>query len=181
MAQRYPEAHVTAIDIDEGAVSQASDNVRLSPFSERIQVLQADVNTFDPIERYDAIVCNPPYFNHALICPDNQRTQARHTISLSYSQLMTAAYRLLNNEGLFSAIIPNDYFQQLESESHLAGFFLTRIYGVRTTEKKPIKRYLMEFRKMPDLEMVKKEVMIEDMPNFRSEWYQGLTKDFYIK
>ena len=181
MAQRYPEAHVTAIDIDEGAVSQASDNVRLSPFSERIQVLQADVNTFDPIERYDAIVCNPPYFNHALICPDNQRTQARHTISLSYSQLMTAAYRLLNNEGLFSAIIPNDYFQQLESESHLAGFFLTRIYGVRTTEKKPIKRYLMEFRKMPDLNMVKKEVMIEDMPNFRSEWYQGLTKDFYIK
>ena len=31
MAQRYPEAKVTAIDIDEGAVAQAKENVEASP------------------------------------------------------------------------------------------------------------------------------------------------------
>ena len=181
MAQRYPKARVTAIDIDEMAVSQARENVARSPFANRIEVRQADVNAFEPTEMFDSIVCNPPFFNHALVCPDNQRTQARHTTSLSYQQLMAAAWRLLNEEGLFSVIIPNDFFRQLESEAHLAGFFLTRVFGVRTIEGKPIKRYLIELRKNPQTEMIKKEVLIDDSPNVRSEWYRELTKDFYIK
>ena len=181
MAQRYPEARVTAIDIDAAAVAQASENVKDSPFSARIAVCQADVKGFEAGEPYDAIVCNPPYFDKALTCPDDQRTQARHTLTLTYRQLMAAAWRLLADEGLFSVIIPNDYFQQMESEAHLAGFFLTRIYGIRTVERKPIKRYLIELRKHPQKELVKKEVVIEDAPNVRSEWYRELTKDFYIK
>ena len=181
MAQRYPKARVTAIDIDEMAVSQARENVARSPFADRIEVRQADVNAFEPTEMFDSIVCNPPFFNHALVCPDNQRTQARHTTSLSYQQLMSAAWRLLNEEGLFSVIIPNDFFRQLESEAHLAGFFLTRVFGVRTIEGKPIKRYLIELRKNPHTEMIKKDVLIDDAPNVRSEWYRELTKDFYIK
>lgn len=181
MAQRYPEAKVTAIDIDEMAVSQAVENVQGSSFADRIEVFQADVNMFEPTEMFDSIVCNPPFFNNALICPDNQRTQARHTLSLSYQQLMAAAWRLLRDEGVFSLIIPNDFFQQLESEAHLAGFFLTRVFGVRTIEGKPIKRYLIELRKHPYIELIKKDVMIEDEPNVRSIWYRELTKDFYIK
>lgn len=181
MAQRYPEAKVTAIDIDEMAVSQAVENVQGSSFADRIEVFQADVNTFEPTEMFDSIVCNPPFFNNALICPDNQRTQARHTLSLSYQQLMAAAWRLLRDEGVFSLIIPNDFFQQLESEAHLAGFFLTRVFGVRTIEGKPIKRYLIELRKHPYIELIKKDVMIEDEPNVRSIWYRELTKNFYIK
>ena len=181
MAQRYPEAKVTAIDIDEMAVSQAVENVQGSSFADRIEVFQADVNTFEPTEMFDSIVCNPPFFNNALICPDNQRTQARHTLSLSYQQLMVAAWRLLRDEGVFSLIIPNDFFQQLESEAHLAGFFLTRVFGVRTIEGKPIKRYLIELRKYPYIELIKKDVMIEDEPNVRSIWYRELTKNFYIK
>ena len=181
MAQRYPEAQVTAIDIDEMAVSQASENVLASPFSDRIEVLQADVNRFETTKKFDSIVCNPPFFNNALVCPDNQRAQARHTTSLSYQQLMTAACRLLQDEGVFSLIIPNDFFQQLESEVHLAGLFLTRVYGVRTIEGKPIKRYLIELMKKPDNKSVNKDVLIEDAPNVRSEWYRELTKEFYIK
>jgi len=181
MAQRYPEAKVTGIDIDEMAVSQAVENVQGSPFADRIEVLQADVNSFESTELFDSIVCNPPFFNNALICPDNQRTQARHTLSLSYQQLMAAAWRLLRDEGVFSLIIPNDFFQQLESEAHLAGFFLTRVFGVRTIEGKPIKRYLIELRKHPYIELIKKDVMIEDEPSVRSIWYRELTKDFYIK
>lgn len=188
MAQRYPQAHVTAIDIDAEAVCQATENVRQSPFAERIQVCQADVNDFmanengsEATEAFDAIVCNPPYFNNALICPDSQRTQARHTLSLSYWQLMAAAHRLLHHEGVFSVIIPSDFFRQLESEAHLVGFFLSRVYGVHTIEGKPVKRYLIELRKHPQKEVINKDVIIEESPNVRSEWYRELTKDFYIK
>ena len=61
MAQRYPLARLTAIDIDGDAVEQAQDNVMKSPFSTRITVLQADVRNMPGDEEFDAIVSNPPY------------------------------------------------------------------------------------------------------------------------
>ena len=43
MAQRFPDAKVTGIDIDSLAVEQASENVRRSPFAERITIIRTDV------------------------------------------------------------------------------------------------------------------------------------------
>ena len=40
MAQRYAEADILAIDIDEGSVHQAKDNVAASPYVSRINVSQ---------------------------------------------------------------------------------------------------------------------------------------------
>ena len=47
MAQRFPQAVVTAVDIDEDAVGQASENVAASPFAGRIAVEQADIRTME--------------------------------------------------------------------------------------------------------------------------------------
>ena len=180
MAQRFPRCQVTAIDIDEAAVSQAQQNVGESPFSDRIHVLQADVTTFNDTDGFDAIVSNPPYFHQSLECPDDRRTLARHTSSLSYNRLMEAAWRLLRNDGVLSLIIPDDCRARLEAEACLKGFFLTRLCAVRTTPKKDPKRYLMEFRKSPIDELDKQEGVIEISPCVRSEWYQSLTQDFYL-
>ncbi|MCR5241390.1 MAG: methyltransferase, partial [Prevotella sp.] len=38
MAQRYPEARVTAVEIDAEAAGQAQENVLQSPFASRIEV-----------------------------------------------------------------------------------------------------------------------------------------------
>ena len=108
MAQRYPEVMVTAIDIDAAAVGQAMENVMASPFAERINVYEADVQTFENMEMFDSIVCNPPFFEHSLTCPDAQRTEARHTVSLNYHQLVDAVFRLLKDDGRFSVIITSD-------------------------------------------------------------------------
>ena len=107
MAQRFPEARVTAIDIDQAACLQAHDNVAASPFASRIQIVQADVADYEA-EPFDVIVSNPPYFVESLTCPDYQRTTARHTASLTYQTLMCSAFRLLSDEGRFSVIIPFD-------------------------------------------------------------------------
>ena len=88
LAQRCPQAHVTAIDIDEGAVRQALHNVAQSPFSDRVEVLQETVQEHagnagrsrnaGKNVNYDAIVSNPPFFIDSLQAPDRQRNMARH-------------------------------------------------------------------------------------------------------
>jgi len=181
MAQRYPQAKVTAIDIDDGAVRQSKENVSASPFADRINVIKADVLTFEEEEKYDSIVCNPPFFEDSLTCPDPQRTEARHTVSLGYRQLMEAAFRLLKDDGRFSLIIPSDCRERLESEAHLRGFFLSRVCSIQTTPKKAPKRYMIELSKQPVNEVDTTNGILESSPQVRSDWYRELTKEFYIK
>ena len=182
MAQRYPEALVTAIDIDEGAVRQAQENVAQSPFAERVEVLRETVQEFDGVNGsngsngvcgYDAIVSNPPFFIDSLAAPDEQRNMARHTQTLTYAELMQAAYRLLADDGELSVVVPFDYRQRMEDEACFVGFFPSRVCAVKTTERKPAKRYLLAFRKHP-CPCQKEQLTIG------SEDYQALTSAFYL-
>ena len=171
MAQRFPEALVTAIDVDEGAVRQAQENVLQSPFSERIEVLGESLQQHEG--RYDSILSNPPFFMDSLKAPDAQRTMARHTTTLTYQELMQAAWRLLTDEGELSVVVPFDYRQRMEDEAIFVGFFPSRICAVKTTEKKAPKRYLLAFKKHP-CPCEKEELTIG------SEAYRLLTQDFYL-
>ena len=185
MVQRCPEARVTAVDIDEDAVLQARENVAASSFADRISVLHADIRTanltggLSPCEAFDAIVVNPPYFNDSLTCPDDQRTTARHTSTLSYRELMEATVRLLADDGELSVVIPFDCKARLESEAALAGLSKCRECSIRTTPRKAPRRYLLAFRKhSAELEMT--DGVLEIMPGERSPWYHELTKEFYL-
>lgn len=178
MAQRFPEAQVVGVDVDPEAVAQARENVAISPFASRIQLLHADIRTLHH-SSFTTIVSNPPYFVDSLACPDGQRTLARHTASLSYRELMQAVCRLLADDGEFSVVIPFDCKARMEDEAALAGLFKVRECAVKTTPRKQPRRYLMAFRKHPaELELT--EGVIETSPNVRSSWYQELTKDFYL-
>ena len=181
MAQRFPEAQVIGVDIDPDAAKQAQENVVGSPFANRIMINKKDATKMNDKEGYDAIVCNPPYFVDSLTCPENQRTLARHAVSLTYESLMQAASRLLNKDGILSLVIPADNQDDVESSATFNGLFLNRICLIKTTPNKLPKRHLVEFRKQPVIHVNFEEQVLELIPGQRSEWYHELTKDFYIK
>jgi len=171
MVQRYPEARVTALDIDEGAVRQATINVEQAEAKDRIRVVQQRVQEHEG--QYDAIVSNPPFFIDSLNAPDVQRNTARHAETLTYAELMEAAWRLLKDDGELSVVVPFDYRQRMEDEATFRGFFPSRVCAVKTVERKPAKRYLLAFRKHP-CQCVKETMTIGD------EQYRQLTGDFYL-
>ena len=181
MAQRYPEAQIVGIDIDDAAVAQAIENVAASPFTERISILKQDVTTYKPEMQFDAIVSNPPYFVDSLTCPDEQRSIARHAVTLTFEALIKSAYRLLKTEGTFSVVIPTEMRSKLEAYARLEGFFISKVCCIKTTPKKPSKRQLIEFTKNPVNELFTCEGILETSPNTRSDWYKELTNDFYIR
>ena len=179
MAQRFPEAHITGIDIVPETVCQAKENVAASPFANRINIIEADFTNFSaPL--FDGIVSNPPYFEQSLECPDKARTLARHTTSLSYSTLMEQVACQLTENGVFSVVIPTENKSRIESEAALKGFFKTRECAVKTTPNKPARRYLLEFCKHPIPSFESETGIIETTPGVRSQWYHELTKDFYL-
>lgn len=172
MAQRFEDTQIVGVDIDEGAVAQARENVKVSLFVDRITIEKADIGTFES-QPFDTIISNPPYFVDALTSPDNQRTLARHTESLTYKTLMQRCWDLLDDDGELSVVIPFDCKSRLESEAVIVGFFKTREWAVKTTARKDVRRYLLAFRKHPK-ELDKNVMVIGD------DTYQDLIKDFYL-
>ena len=182
MAQRYPQAMVTGVDIDADACQQACENAAASPFSQRVDIVCGDVCRLSPADyqSFDAIVSNPPYFQNSLKNPDGQRSLARHNDMLTYEQLFKAVSLLLSANGEFSLIIPSDCRQSVKEAAALYAFFPTRECGVKTIHKKQIRRYLLSFSRH-SVEQIEKTIgIIEDAPNVRSEWYSQLTADFYL-
>lgn len=150
MAQRCPQSRVDAIDVDAEACAQARENVLNSPFAERISVVNSSLQDYSvqcAAGTYDAVVSNPPFFSDALKSPDARRTVARHTDSLPFRDLAKGAFRLLNDDGEFSLIVPADERRRLEPEALAVGFFPSRVCFVRTTMRKPPRRCLLAFRK----------------------------------
>lgn len=184
MAQRFERSEVDAVELDAQACVQAEENVGRSPFAERIKVVCMPVQRMASIEDYqqcfDAVVCNPPFFENALKAPGKERNMARHTDFLPFSDLFEAVRKLMSPEGAFSVIIPFDFKDRLIQEAAFSGFMPSRICSVKTTPRKLPKRYMMEFRRVRSADMVMEEGLLETEPGKRSEWYTELTRDFYL-
>lgn len=181
MAQRYSNAHVTAVELDHEAAIQAWQNAESSPFANRIDIIESDIKDYAPSLQYDCIVSNPPYFNSSLKAPDAKRSTARHTDSLSYRSLFVAVARLLRDDGEFSAIIPDDCLTNFVAEAYMAGMSPTRRTAIHTTRKKKAKRYLLAFSKSHTEDFQNDVQYIQKADGSRTEWYDELTKNFYIK
>ena len=176
LAQRFPASQITAIDIDEDAVLQARQNVCKSPFKDRVEVLSSSIQEYpSPLtSHFDALVSNPPFFADSLKAPDHQRNTARHTDTLSYDELMRAAFRLLTDEGIISVIVPFDYRRRMDDAALFAGLYPCRVYAVSTKEGKPPRRYLLAYSKQ--LRPLQQSTL-----TIGTEAYQQLTGDFYLK
>ena len=184
MAQRFANAKVTAIDIDGSACSQAVENVAMSPFHSQIEVkciaLQEMTLDADAAQYYDAVVCNPPFFENALKTPDKARTVARHNDQLPFSQLFDSVKKVITVSGTFSLIIPAEYKERIMEEAAIHCFFNTKECAVKTTPKKQIRRFLLEFSLSPANSFAKEVQILEMEPGRRSTWYHDITQDFYL-
>lgn len=191
MAQRFPQASVTAVEIDHDAYLDACDNVEASPFADRIKVLQTsfqdychDIQTDNgggDSGLYDCIVSNPPYFDESLENPDEGRTKARHTSSLSFHDLIGGAYRLLNDGGVFSVCIPPEVLKKFSAEALITGFSLRVVYGIKSVPRKPNpKRYVLVYQKGQHCVPQEHFFCMQNPDGSRSEWYKELMQDFYL-
>lgn len=180
LAQRCPEARITAIDIDTDAIGQAQENIQASPWKERVEAKLQNICTYTDSGKFDTIVSNPPYFIDSLKCPDHQRNTARHTDTLDAGRLIRKVAELLTPDGRFSLILPAEQTDELISLAESHGLYPSRQTWVITRPGLMPKRILMEFRKTPAT-FHPDELVIELERHVYSEDYIALTKDFYLK
>ena len=106
LAQRSDRILVDAIELDSATALQARENAASSPWNSRVRVINADATKYPYSKQYDLVVCNPPFFNNSLLGDDDSRNLARHTVSLSYSDLWNVLDQALTPDGYASIMLP---------------------------------------------------------------------------
>ena len=182
LAQRSTAQVIEAIEIDEAAYEQCVFNFEQSPWNDRLFCFHASIQEFvaEMDDQYDLIVCNPPFYQEHYKSNDDQRDLARFQDAMPFEHLLYSVSQLLNDNGLFSVIIPRseeDHFIQIASQFQL---FPTKVNRVKGTPSSEPKRCLMEFSftvSQPEMS----ELVIETARHQYTSEYIDLTKDFYLK
>lgn len=189
MAQRFPDARLTAIEIDDNAVMDAAMNFRNSPWSDRITLFHTALQDYMPVYKFDAIVCNPPYFDKSLECPSIERQRARHTSSLPFSTLVDKSYEMLDDGGRLSVILPSQVMNGFCQLCLERGFCLIEDNIIHTLPDTPPKRHILVFRRplrvstaeaCRDAAPMVNTYCIRNTDNSYSQWFKLQLQDFLV-
>lgn len=183
LAQRSSAEQIDALEIDEDAYEQATDNFENSPWNDRLFCFHAALDEFveEPEDEYDLIVSNPPFYSEDYKSDNEQRDLARFQDAMPFKDLIEAAALLLSEIGIFSVIIPFKEeltFLNLAKEHELFPIKITRVKGTPTSE---IKRSLLAFNRSTISNFPIDELIIETSRYLYTPEYIALTKDFYLK
>lgn len=180
LAQRAAEnVKIDAVEIDLDTFQQATENVKNSPWKEKITTFHTDFQHFSNRQSYDLVVSNPPYFVNSHKAPDLKRTISRHTDKLPFEAIAEGCRRLLHPHGRLCLILPiseGSAFTQIAVRSLL---FCTQKVTVRHKSSKPAERLLMEFSFHPAPCQVSDLIMFDEEGK-RTLAYQQLVGDFYL-
>lgn len=179
MAQRLPAAIIDALEWNEDAALQAGENIEASAYSERISVWHQDAREWKGKDKYDLIICNPPFFQNSLKGPDAARNDARHSAGLNPASLIEVINYNLSESGAASVMWPENIEPVFTKMAAEQGLFLSGLLLVKDRADRPVKRAIGWYRKQKPLDLLKEELVIKNEVGSYTDDFVRLLKPFY--
>lgn len=180
LAQRYPQLHIDAVELEPAAFQQAAHNVLQSPWSSNIRLHHTAIQSFNSTNTFQLIVCNPPFYPAHLRSDNQQKNQAHHHESLSFPELATAIKRLLAPSGLCSMLLPPRQAEEFSLLAEKAGLFVQHELLIqeraRDQAHRSIRFYSHIHKKSPSFD----RLIIRDEEGGYSSRFQELLHPYYL-
>lgn len=176
-AQRFPFQEITAIDIENTAITDATVNAQNNPFTSPIRVFEQDVLHFEPQKNFDAIVCNPPFFENSLKNPDSQKATARHTESLPFTSLFSKISQLLTQDGQAWIILPIAALETCEPIWSSCGLKIRELIYIQGKPNSTV-RFVTCLSKTATV-LIEQTFLIRDEHGQYTSEYKKITADFH--
>lgn len=182
IAQRSKAEQIEAIEIDDDAYEQCSENFENSPWNDRLFCYHASLIEFveEVEDTFDLIICNPPFYSEDYKSENKSRDLARFNDAMPFKHIIYAVDHLLAEDGLFSIIIPKKEENGFIKLASTVGLNTQRILHVKGNPDSDIKRSLIEFSYHETTVNIS-ELIIETSRHNYTQDYIDLTKDFYLK
>lgn len=179
LAQRFPKAHIYAVEIDRQAAETASNNFKVSVFNERLTINHVAIEQYNPSTQFDLIVSNPPFFVNDLKNEEVRKGIARHAGEDFFRLLIEKSNSLLADDGQIWLVLPvkqADDVIAIASQYHLS--FAERI-NLHSDENKPTFRQIICLKK-GETSLKESDFYIYKSIKEHTQAYQLLLKDFFL-
>ena len=182
LMQKNPSCQIDAIEIDANAAAQATDNLKASPWADKINIHQVDVKEYQSKENYDLIISNPPFYENELKSGNTSKNIAHHSSGLLLKDLLTIIKNKLSPDGAFCLLLPYKRNEEMRSLLADQGLAITQITFVRQSTNHDFFR-IMLMGKIEDesiSETVIEEIAIKDEQQQYTPAFVALLKDYYL-
>ena len=179
-AQRNTNALIDAVEIDEAAAQQATENVAASLFATHITVYPTSIQEFAPEKTYHRILTNPPFYTNHLRSPAAAVNRALHTDNLPFSALIAAINRLLRPDGQWWVLLPPYEMGLLIQQAALVNLQPFRQVQVQHHNGKPVFRHITGFSYQNNSPITQTLLIYEPDGRTYTSAFRGLLKDFYL-
>lgn len=181
LAQRFPDALIDAVEIDENAARAAKNNFESSPFAERLNLFaQSFQQYFDntPEAMYDLIVSNPPFYINSLPSPGVAKSTAKHADSDFFAKLLMYAARHIMPTGKIALVLPIATANHVISIAAGHQLFVQSCINVQSYQHVEAHRQILVLGKEQTI-LATQRFVIYDEPNRHSLQYQNTLTDFF--
>lgn len=179
LAQRFPLAQITSLEIDLQACQQAKENFKQSSWAERIEALCTDFKNFKPSGRFDLIVSNPPFHSEDTVPPSADRALARSASSFHLDLFFKKCKQWLVPHGRLQLVLPAQSLTRWTVEAKKNAFYLIESVRVQGQAHRPAKRVLCTFEKNHK-NLVESTLILEAQRHQPTEDYRKLCQEFYL-
>jgi tRNA1Val (adenine37-N6)-methyltransferase len=186
LAQRFPDALIEAVEIDEQASATAERNFQSSVFSDRLTINNTAIEQYIPkgclghnLNKFDLIISNPPYFVNDLKNAEQKKGMARHTDEVFFNELILKVTSLLTEQGNFWFILPIKQAKALVAKAEGLGLHLATQIHLHSDEAKPEFRRIICMSKKQIKPQFKNFYIYESEKVYTSA-YRDLLKDFFL-
>jgi tRNA1Val (adenine37-N6)-methyltransferase len=182
LAQRFKDAKIDAVEVDQAAAETAGRNFQNSPFANRLNIYPLGFAEFfeqNPGKKYDLIVSNPPFYINSLKSPEAKRELAKHADKLFFEELLLSASKHLQESGILCMILPEDTAEMVNTLAAKHKLNLQKkgfIYSF--SESKP-HRVVVGYSLKEVPVIISKFVIYKSVGNY-SEEYINLLRPYFI-
>lgn len=180
LAQRFEQAYVDAVEIDEAAYVRTNENFSNSVFANRLTAYHSSFENLTPGNKFDLIISNPPFYTNSLHNPDEKKTIARHTDHDFFRKLLQFSYVNLSVMGSLQLILPTTLAQQVIEMAQKIGFSLKRMIAVRSFENTEIIRHIIDLSKEKVQRIIEEEFIIYKVKGEYSDSYKQVLAPFFL-
>ncbi|WP_316821218.1 tRNA1(Val) (adenine(37)-N6)-methyltransferase [Pedobacter gandavensis] len=180
LAQRFPNAQVDAVEIDESAANTATDNFAGSKFNARTKAHLSPIASYQTAHKYDLVVSNPPFFVNDLKNPEHRKGIARHADEEFFDSLLDKVTEILNPEGSFWLILPLKQAEILIENAISYGLHLHKRIDICSDHNRPVIRLIICLSPQKPGQFTSENFYIYESKGVHTPAYKTLLKDFFL-
>ena len=139
-----PFRRLVALEIQPALADLARRNVALNRLEGRLEVVETDLRTFAPGERFDVVYANPPYIRRrgGHLSLSRERSIARHEVACDIADVMAKTAELLAPGGRAYFVYPVRREADFRKAVERSGLTLRRFRPVRPRPDAPANLFL---------------------------------------